>query len=58
MAVAAADASLHRRSAATIALGASLLPVVGFEPHKSPDDGTLRFSLESRISLVRTPEES
>jgi hypothetical protein len=41
---------------ATIALGAILLHQFGFEPHKGPQDGTLLFSLESSVSLLRVPE--
>jgi hypothetical protein len=42
--------------AVTIALGAVLLDLFGFEPGRGPDNGTLLFALESSISLLRAPE--
>jgi hypothetical protein len=42
--------------AATIALGAVFLHSFGFDRGKHPADGTLLFSLESTISLLRAPE--
>jgi hypothetical protein len=42
--------------AVTIALGALLLAMSGFEAGEHAEDGTLLFSLESSISLFRAPE--
>jgi hypothetical protein len=42
--------------AVTIALGAVLLDLFGFEPQRGPANGTLLFSLESSVSLLRAPE--
>jgi uncharacterized protein YjbI with pentapeptide repeats len=42
--------------AVTIALAAVLLDLFGFEPERGPDNGTLLFSIESSISLLRAPE--
>jgi hypothetical protein len=42
--------------AITIAIGAVLLGLSGFDPGKHPDDGTLLFAAESSISLLRAPD--
>lgn len=42
--------------AVTIALGALLVHMFGFDPGPRPDEGPLIFSLESCISLFRAPE--
>jgi hypothetical protein len=42
--------------ATTIALGAVLLGLFGFDAGKHPDDGTLLFAAETSISLLRAPD--
>jgi hypothetical protein len=41
--------------AITVALGAVLLKLFGFDAGKHPDDGTLVFAAESSVSLLRAP---
>jgi uncharacterized protein YjbI with pentapeptide repeats len=42
--------------AVTIAVGAVLLDLFGFDDHERPEAGTLLFAVESSISLLRAPD--